>query len=53
MKSVTVKSQDGKLLLKIIHRDRGVYEMVRNTHHCSELSIEVRDKQNKKVFFPK
>lgn len=49
MKSVTIKDK-GKILIKVIHRNNGEIELLRQ-ENLLHLDIEVRDNANKKVYF--
>ena len=53
MKSVTIYGRRGELLLQVIHRKNGAYELNGDSLILRDLDIEVRDDQNKKVTFPK
>lgn len=48
LKSVTIKNQRGKLLIKILHRKNGEIEVTRISDYES-LDIEVRDDDGCKV----
>ena len=50
MKSVTIKDPAEKLLIKIIHRKSGVYEIIQ-AESLANLIVDVRDDQNCKVDF--
>lgn len=52
MKSVTVKDRYGKIIIKVIHRKNGRYEIITaKTVHDSGATIEVRDDEGHKVMF--
>ena len=50
MKSVTIKDSRGNILIKVIHRKNGEYELMKI---CGgdKLNIDVRDTQGCKVIF--
>lgn len=49
MKSVTIKDNEGRLLVKIIHRKNGEYELIQICNVA--LDIDVRDEKGCKVIF--
>lgn len=51
MKSITVKDKWGNLLIKVIHRKNGEYELVKHPDIQNDFAVEVRDDKNCKVTF--
>ena len=52
MKSVTLRTKQGKILVKIIHRKSGEYELIKDLT-LQSIEIEVRDDKNRKIMFNK
>jgi hypothetical protein len=50
MKSVTIKDQDGNVMLKIIHHKNGVYESIKHPS-LKDWKVDVRASDNSKVNF--
>lgn len=50
MKSVTIRNNDSEILVKIIHRKNGAYDLIRRLG-LAALDIEVRDDKGYKVIF--
>jgi len=50
IKSITIEDTDGKLLLKIIARKNGRYDMIREVT-LKDLLVEVRNDKNEKIMF--
>lgn len=48
IKSVTIKDDRGALLIKVLHRKSGEYEVLRHAS-CANVSVEIRDDKNRKV----
>jgi len=51
MKSVTIRNKQGKILVKIIHRKSGVYDLIKTPEIDRDCDIEVRADDNSKVIF--
>ena len=51
MKSVTIRDKKGKLLIKVLHRKDGCYDILK-LNSLEEIDIEIRDDKNCKVFIP-
>lgn len=49
MKSVTIKDLDGRLLIKVIEKKDGSYELIQAKEYDEFITIEVRDDKNCKV----
>ena len=50
MKSVTIRDQTGRILIKVIHRKSGAYEVLK-APDLQTINLEVRDNDNHKVLF--
>ena len=50
IKSITIKDVRDKLLIKIIARKNGTYDMIRDAT-LKDLEIEVRNEKNEKIIF--
>jgi hypothetical protein len=50
MKSVTIKDRYGNLLLKVIHRKAGKYDLFRD-EALADIDVDVRDDRGCKVTF--
>ena len=50
IKSITIKDASDKVLLKIIARKNGTYDMIRAVT-LKDLEIEVRNEKNEKIMF--
>jgi len=50
MKSVAIKTASGKILVKVIHKKSGEYELVKDVT-LKDVDVEVRDDKNRKVLF--
>jgi hypothetical protein len=48
MKSVTIKDKKGNLLIKVLHRKNGVYDILKEPS-LDDIEIEIRDDSNSKV----
>ena len=51
MKSVTIRDKQGKILVKIIHRKNGQYDLIKTPEIDRDCDIEVRADDNSKVIF--
>ena len=50
MKSITIRSKSGRVLLKILHRKSGQYDLIKDST-LEDIEVEVRDDQGCKVMF--
>jgi len=50
IKSITIKDIRDKLLIKIIARKNGTYDMIREVT-LKDLMVEVRNEKNEKIMF--
>lgn len=50
MKSVTLRTEQGEVLLKILHKKSGEYNLIKHST-LQDIEVEVRDEQNHKVMF--
>lgn len=48
MKSVTIRDDKGMILIKVLERKNGTYDILQETR-CLHLKIEIRDDKNQKV----
>jgi len=53
LKSVTIKDKNGTIIIKVIHRKNGKYELIRNADVPCNVVIEVRNDKGRKVMFRK
>ena len=51
MKSVTIKDKKRKLLIKVIYKKNGEYELIQTSELANLVDIDVRDNNNCKVNF--
>jgi hypothetical protein len=52
MKSVTIKNKrTNEVLVKIIRRKNGVYDLIKHNSISDNLTFEVRDDKNRKILF--
>lgn len=49
MKSITIKKPDGTLILKVLHRKNGQFD-VELLQEASDWKVEIRDKLGRKVW---
>ena len=50
MKSITIRSKSGRVLLKILHRKSGQYDLIKDSA-LADIEVEVRDDEGHKVKF--
>lgn len=50
MKSITIRNKSGEVLIKILHKKSGEYELIKRST-LADTDVEVRDDQNHKVMF--
>lgn len=50
MKAVTIRNKSGEILVKIVHRKSGEYELIKHST-LTDVDIEVRDQKNRKIMF--
>ena len=51
MKSVTIRNKQGEILVKVIHRKSGVYDLISTPEIARDCEIEARADDNSKVIF--
>ena len=51
MKSVTIRNKQGEILVKVIHRKSGGYDLISTPEIARDCDIEVRADDNSKVLF--
>lgn len=49
MKSVTIRDIEGRVLVHIVHRTSGIFEVKVEKELSKTIDIEVRDDENRKV----
>ena len=51
MKSITIKDKNGLILLKIVHKKNGEFDMEYFAFAIDNFDIQVRDNDNSLVYF--